>query len=115
MNFQTSVVAGGLVPAERPAFDAAGYLLASEDWSPRLARDLALQAGIRDLTAKHWEVIEFVRAGYFSVGSLPVMRLVCRSVGIDPASAHKLFANCRSLWRIAGLPNPGPEALSYMN
>jgi hypothetical protein len=26
-----------------------------------------------------------------------------------------LFSDCRSLWRIAGLPNPGEEAKAYMN
>jgi len=26
-----------------------------------------------------------------------------------------LFGGCRSAWRLAGLPNPGEEALSYMS
>jgi tRNA 2-thiouridine synthesizing protein E len=43
------------------------------------------------------------------------MRLVCRAAGLDPSQAHRLFSSCRSLWRIAGLPNPGEEAKAYMN
>jgi tRNA 2-thiouridine synthesizing protein E len=96
-------------------FDADGFLSETDNWTPRLAEVLALQAGIVELTAKHWEVIHFVRERYFSIGALPVMRLVCRAAGLDRSRAHELFSSCRTLWRIAGLPNPGPEAASYMN
>jgi tRNA 2-thiouridine synthesizing protein E len=96
-------------------FDGDGFLCESGNWTPRLAEELAQQAGIGELTAKHWEVIHFVRERYFSIGALPVMRLVCRAAGLDPHHAHALFSSCRSLWCIAGLPNPGEEAKSYMN
>ena len=96
-------------------FDEDGFLAQPEDWNPRLAEELARQAGIDQLTATHWQVIGLVRDRYFTLGALPVMRLVCRAAGLDPAKAHRLFSSCRSLWRIAGLPNPGEEAKSYMN
>jgi len=96
-------------------FDADGFLLQSEDWTPGMAENLAWQAGIEELSAKHWEVINFVRDRFFAIGALPVMRLVCRAAGLDPKTAHHLFSSCRSLWQISGLPNPGEEAKSYMN
>jgi tRNA 2-thiouridine synthesizing protein E len=96
-------------------FDGDGFLAEPENWTPSLAERIARQEGISDLTAKHWEVIRHVRERYFAIGALPVMRLVCRAVGLDPSKAHKLFSSCRSLWVIAGLPNPGAEARSYMN
>jgi tRNA 2-thiouridine synthesizing protein E len=96
-------------------FDEDGFLADSGQWTPSLAEDLARQEGIETLTAKHWEVIRLVRERYFSIGALPVMRLVCRAAGLDPKKAHQLFTSCRSLWCIAGLPNPGEEAKSYMN
>lgn len=96
-------------------FDEDGFLAEQGHWTPSLAEQLARQAGIEALSAKHWEVIRFVRERYFSIGALPVMRLVCRAAGLDPSKAHELFSSCRSLWRIAGLPNPGEEAKSYMN
>ena len=96
-------------------FDEDGFLVESGDWTPAMARQLALQAGIDALTAKHWDVIGIVREGYFSIGALPVMRLVCRKAGLDRTRAHQLFSSCNSLWRIAGLPNPGEEARSYMH
>ncbi len=95
-------------------FDEDGFLVETAQWTPRLAEGLAREAGISDLTAKHWEVIYFVRGRFFLNGSLPVMRLICKAAGLDPSNAHQLFSSCRSLWRIAGLPNPGEEAKSYM-
>jgi dissimilatory sulfite reductase related protein len=78
--------------------------------------DAALgQAGISELSAKQWEIIHFVRDRFFSIGALPVMRLVCRAAGLDPRMGHQLFSSCKTLWLIAGLPNPGEEAKSYMN
>ena len=96
-------------------FDEDGFLSDTESWTPSLTEDLARQAGLSELTAKHWEVIHHVRERYFALGALPVMRLVCRAVGLDPKKAHQLFSSCKDLWRIAGLPNPGEEAKSYMN
>jgi tRNA 2-thiouridine synthesizing protein E len=96
-------------------FDEDGFLAEPEDWTPGLSERLARQAGIAELSAKHWQVIHLVRERYFSIGALPVMRLVCRAAGLDPRDAHRLFSSCRSLWCIAGLPNPGEEAKSYMN
>ena len=96
------------------SFDSDGFLAESDRWSADLARELARQAGMSELTAKHWEVISIVRHGFFSIGALPVMRLVCRAAGLEPSHAHQLFSSCTDLWRIAGLPNPGEEAKSYM-
>jgi len=95
--------------------DEDGFLADPESWNPALAQSLALHAGMGELTGKHWEVIDHVRDRFFAIGALPVMRLVCRAAGLDPRSAHRLFSSCRSLWQIAGLPNPGEEAKSYMN
>jgi tRNA 2-thiouridine synthesizing protein E len=97
------------------SFDADGFLAETDCWTVELAQQLAWQAGIAELTAKHWQVIGIVREAYFSIGALPVMRLVCRAAGLDPSRAHELFSGCASLWRIAGLPNPGEEARAYMH
>ena len=97
-----------------PPRDADGYLLDSADWSVALAQVLAEREGTGELGDLHWRVIHLVRERFFVLGSLPVMRLVCRSVGLDPQHGHRLFSSCASLWRIAGLPNPGEEAKAYM-
>jgi TusE/DsrC/DsvC family sulfur relay protein len=99
----------------QPVFDDNGFLADPGQWSPALAAVLAAEAGIERLGPAHWRVIEHVRERFFSLGSLPVMRLVCRAAGIEPGTAHRLFSGCASLWRIAGLPNPGEEARAYMH
>ena len=43
------------------------------------------------------------------------MEQVCRTAHLGKHAVHWLFGGCRSAWRIAGLPNPGEEALSYMS
>jgi TusE/DsrC/DsvC family sulfur relay protein len=103
------------LPVLPPAFDEDGFVADPADWTQTLAECIAELEGISDLNAKHWEIIHLVRDRYFSLGALPVMRLVCRAVGLDPHKAHQMFSSCRSLWRIAGLPNPGEEAKAYMN
>jgi TusE/DsrC/DsvC family sulfur relay protein len=102
---------------DQPAawFDADGFLADPDRWTPDMAQRIAWMDGIRELTDKHWEVIAHVRKHFFGHGTLPVMRLVCRAAGLDRHKAHKLFGDCKGLWRVAGLPNPGEEAKSYMN
>ena len=109
-----------LAPSPGTVFFPAGFgddgsLADKLRWTPDLAEDLAREEGLTALTAKHWQVINLVRERYFSIGALPVMRLVCRAAELDPHKAHKLFSSCLSLWRIAGLPDPGEEARAYMN
>ncbi|MCL4471129.1 MAG: TusE/DsrC/DsvC family sulfur relay protein [Gammaproteobacteria bacterium] len=100
------------LPAEW--FDADGFFVEPNRWDHELAERIARSEGIPTLTAKHWEVIDHVRGNFSATGSLPVMRLVCRATGLDRHKVHKLFGSCLSLWRVAGLPNPGEEAKSYM-
>lgn len=103
-------------PAEHlAAFDREGFLIDPEAWSHELAERIAEQAGVGALGSRHWQVIDLVRARYFALGALPVMRLVCRAAGLDPRQGHALFGSCIALWRIAGLPHPGDEALAYMH
>ncbi len=95
-------------------FDADGFFADPQSWSPNTAIRVAEEYGIDPLTPLHWTIIHQVRERYYRLGSLPVMRLVCRAAGVERAKAHKLFGSCRTLWRVAGLPNPGEEAKSYM-
>jgi len=108
----TQAAPAGLLLA---SFDSDGFLADTQRWSPALAERIAAQEGLPALRPKHWEIIDLVRARYFSIGALPVMRLICRAAGIEPGQAHHLFPSCKSLWRIAGLPDPGEEAKAYMN
>lgn len=95
--------------------DDAGFLIDQQQWSPAVAEALALQAGIAGLDSTHWRIIEFVRDRYLRIGALPPMRNLCRKLGIRRNDVKQAFGTCRILWQIAGLPNPGDEALAYMD
>ena len=115
MNLTISPASDIRATPSRPRFDERGYLVDGDLWSPTLAQKLATEEGIERLGPDHWKVIEHVRNQFFALGALPVMRLVCRAANIEPAAARGLFRGCASLWRIAGLPHPGDEALAYMH
>lgn len=95
--------------------DEDGFLIDRRLWNRDLAQQLANDAGIGPLGPTHLMIIDYVRDKYFRLGALPPMRNMCKKVGVNRDAVKKSFGTCRELWRIAGLPNPGPEALSYMS
>lgn len=97
------------------AFDEDGFVLDTNQWTEDLATELAISAEIDLLTRRHWDTIHFIRSKYLDNGGLPLMRHVCRQLGMTPHSIKGMFGGCHQLWRIAGLPNPGEEAKSYMD
>jgi tRNA 2-thiouridine synthesizing protein E len=40
---------------------------------------------------------------------------MCRKLGVDRDAVQTAFGSCRNLWQVAGLPNPGGEAIAYMS
>lgn len=98
------------LPAE---FDDDGFLVDGLVWTRGLAEQIAVFDDIAPLGDSHWKVIENIRERFFRVGGVPAMRLVCRETGLNKAEVRSLFGDCRSAWRIAGLPNPGEEAKAY--
>ena len=98
-----------------PATDEDGLLIHATDWSEDVAREMARQSGIQELSPEHWRVIYALRDYFVKFGVAPAMSSVCRSHGIDGHCVHDLFSTCLNAWRIAGLPNPGEEAKSYLS
>jgi tRNA 2-thiouridine synthesizing protein E len=45
---------------------------------------------------------------------MPYMSRICRIMHLGKHGVQRLFGSCREAWRIAGLPNPGEEAKTYM-
>jgi tRNA 2-thiouridine synthesizing protein E len=95
-------------------FDEDGFLINPSAWSRETARILAELDGVGQLGADHWAVIFYLREHHLQKGSLPVMSHVCRAMHLGKYAVDRLFGGCREAWRIAGLPNPGEEAKSYM-
>ena len=95
-------------------FDEDGFLINSEAWTRETGRQLAELDGIGELTPDHWSVIFYLREHHFETGSIPVMSHLCRVIHLGQYAVERLFGGCREAWRIAGLPNPGEEAKTYM-
>lgn len=83
-------------------------------WTADLARDLAREEGIAELGERHWKLINALRSEFERLASISSMRNVCQQAGIDRSEVNTLFGYCLVAWRVAGLPNPGEEAKSYL-
>lgn len=94
--------------------DDDGFLAHIGQWNEALAQRIARREGIAYLDESHWRLIRHVRERFLALGGLPSMRRVCRATGLSRNEVHELFGGCMPVWRIAGLPNPGEEAKTYL-
>ncbi len=88
-------------------FDANGFLIDPNTWTPELAGKIASGLGIT-LTEEHMHVLEWVRDDYASSGASPNVRRVATGSGAGTQNMYKLFPptpgkNCAM---IAGVPKP---------
>jgi tRNA 2-thiouridine synthesizing protein E len=95
-------------------FDPDGFLLDPEMWSESLADRIAQSDGLGKLNETQIGLLLALRSEYAKNGSVPALRHVCHITGQDPDCMQPLFPTPREAWRLAGLPNPGEEAKSYM-
>jgi len=116
MNLANPYKTTRLPPAVAPilSFDEDGFLTDPQQWNREMAQLIARLDGMGVLDEAHWRVIDFVRDRYLRLGAIPPMRRICRSSQLDRGQVKALFGGCLQVWRVAGLPNPGEEAKSYM-
>ena len=100
---------------KHPVYDEYGLLLNPDDWSEPLALSIASDIGITHLTTDHWTIIRGLRKHYEKFGVAPTIHNFCHSHGHKSDWVHKLFNTCLNAWRVAGLPDPGEEAKSYLS
>ena len=99
----------------QPEFDEDRLLIDPQLWTEELARTIALNEQVGELRAEHWQVIHALRKHYARFGAAPAMIQVCRLHGQPRHWVQDLFHTCLNAWRVAGLPNPGEEAKTYLN
>lgn len=100
--------------AEPNLFDEWGFLNNPEIWSRDLALGIAAEIGVGELTRDHWRVVDHLRQHYLAAGTLPVQHRICHDLGLSPTCIVDLFGGPVEAWKVAGLPNPGEEARTYM-
>jgi tRNA 2-thiouridine synthesizing protein E len=98
-----------------PEFDEDGLLRDPAQWNETLAQTIAQREGVGALNEAHWKVIHSLRQHYARFGAAPAMIQICRLHGQHRHWVHDLFHSCLNAWRVAGLPNPGEEAKTYLS
>jgi len=99
---------------EQIATDEQGYLLDYTQWQEDLALIMA-NADSFELTAAHWEVINFVREFYLTYNTSPAIRALTKAMkaefGVEKASSRYLYrlfpeGPAKQATKYAGLPKP---------
>ena len=90
------------------ARDKDGHLANRADWNETVARILAVEEQIQDLTERHWKVIYYMRSEFEKKGDGPSIRKLTKESGIDTRELYALFPKgpAKKAAKIAGLPKP---------
>ena len=97
-------------------WDNEGYIVDPQQWNRDLAVSAAGEAGLEALGEDHWRVIDYLREHFLQNHTLPPKKILCHELELREGCIEQLFGDdMRLVWRIAGLPNPGEEAKSYMS
>jgi tRNA 2-thiouridine synthesizing protein E len=94
--------------------DSEGFLINPDDWSEFVACALARKEGIREITSDTIDMLMFIREYYKTTNAFPSLTFVAKSLRKPTHSVLKLFGNHSTAWKIAGLPHPKEEELSYL-
>ena len=90
------------------AVDAEGFMLEAQAWTEDIARAIAAEEGIIELSPRHWEVVTYMRQQFFATGSGPSIRNMKNAGGIPTKELYELFPGgpAKKAARIAGIPKP---------
>jgi TusE/DsrC/DsvC family sulfur relay protein len=88
--------------------DAEGFLTNPEQWNAQIAGEIAAQAGIGELTERHWQVVNFMRERYLETGSAPSIRTLGKASGVPVKELYELFPKgpAKLAAKIGGIPKP---------
>jgi len=92
-----------------------GFLADPHDWSEDIAMILAQRDGLPELSRDHWLIIRALREHFQRFGTAPpAFSHLCNKYHLGRHCVERLFHSEREAWRVAGLPDPGEEAKTYM-
>lgn len=84
--------------------DENGYLTNQDDWNEDVAKALASQEGINELSTEQFEIIRFMREYFIKYKVFPILNNVCRITHQPKECVTEQFVNPEKAWKIAGLP-----------
>ena len=88
--------------------DAEGFLTDPAQWNEQIARSIAAENGIPELTDRHWLVVNFMRERYLESGTAPSIRSLGKESGVPIRELYQLFPKgpAKLAAKIGGLPKP---------
>lgn len=88
--------------------DAEGFLTDSQQWNEEIAVEIALGAGIPELTLRHWQVVHYMRDTYLTTGEAPSIRTLGKASGVPIKELYELFPKgpAKLAAKIGGIPKP---------
>ena len=88
--------------------DDDGYMADRSQWDEDIAKALAGEVEIAEMTDDHWKVINFLRKEVDENGSVPTLRKIGKQSGVDIKSLYNLFPEgpVKKATYIAGLQKP---------
>ena len=95
--------------AEAPVdVDADGFLTDPEQWNEQIARAIAQENGVPELTDRHWLVVKFMRERYLATGTAPSIRSLGKESGVPVKELYQLFPKgpAKLAAKIGGIPKP---------
>jgi len=93
---------------ESVEFNDEGYMVDSEVWTPEIAKVLAREEGIPELTEAHWKIIEFCRERSTESGAAPTLRQITGGIDVTTKELFALFPKgpAKKVAKISGLGKP---------
>jgi len=88
--------------------DAEGFLTDPQQWNEEVAAEIAREAGIEELTPRHWLVVNYMRNAYLENGEAPSIRTLGKASGVQIKELYELFPKgpAKLAARIGGIPKP---------
>jgi len=88
--------------------DADGFLRDPQQWNAEIAVQIAHEAGIEELTPRHWQVVSYMRDTYLATGEAPSIRTLGKASGVPIKELYALFPKgpAKLAARIGGIPKP---------
>lgn len=88
-------------------FDADGFMVDANAWTPEVAAALAAREGIV-LNERHWVVLNYARAEWKAKGDSPSLRAITKNTDVSTKEIYQLFPGGpgKLAAKIAGLKKP---------
>jgi dissimilatory sulfite reductase related protein len=88
--------------------DSEGFLRDHRQWNEDVARAIAREEGINELSERHWTVVCYMRDEFAKHGEGPSIRKMKNAGGIPVKELYELFPGgpAKKAARIAGIPKP---------